>query len=295
MYRRHNAIIEAMSVAVEDAQIRAPAEDNPLLRGLARYRVAIFIFVGLFYILAFNGQWRVGRDSALYRGVGHSLATGQGYTFRGERQTHVYPGLPYVLAGFERVFGEKIHDPVPELLLMVSLAVLTLVVVYKLIAMHFSTWVAVHVTFVLGLHWRFLQQANELMTDTPFVLGVCLALLGYERLRIALTTRQRLRATLITLAGLVLAAVMRPTFWALAAAWIPACIWGLSRGPNRKSYAIALGACAAVILLWLAIDPRTTAFHPFQGVYEKDAIEKVENLSDHTAFPKMIQALAKVA
>ena len=47
----------------------------------------------------------LGRDGALYRAVGQSLAQGRGYRFRGEREKHVFPGLPLFLAGIEKSMG----------------------------------------------------------------------------------------------------------------------------------------------------------------------------------------------
>jgi hypothetical protein len=37
--------------------------------------------------------------------LGHSLATGQGYTFGEFGSKQVYPGLPLLLAWLEKVFG----------------------------------------------------------------------------------------------------------------------------------------------------------------------------------------------
>ena len=81
--------------------------ENPLLRWIVRFRWVFFLFVGVLLVGAYNGQWRVGRDSAEYRQVARNLAEGRGYTFRGEREQHIYPGLPYLLAGIDRVFGKQ--------------------------------------------------------------------------------------------------------------------------------------------------------------------------------------------
>ena len=53
----------------------------PLTDAIVRHRKVLWcILIGV-YAFAFNGQWRVGKDSALYRGLAHSLASGRGYTF----------------------------------------------------------------------------------------------------------------------------------------------------------------------------------------------------------------------
>src|SRR5438552_18847154 len=56
------------------------------------------------YALSFTGEWRIGRDSALYRGLGHTLATGRGFTFSEFGRRQIYPGLPVMLAGLEPLF-----------------------------------------------------------------------------------------------------------------------------------------------------------------------------------------------
>src|SRR6185437_2264707 len=80
-----------------DALIWAPP--TPFTRWLERWRYLFFIGLVLFLVAPFNGQWRLGLDSSIYRGVAQSLANGQGYTFAGRAQHQVYPGLPVILAG----------------------------------------------------------------------------------------------------------------------------------------------------------------------------------------------------
>ena len=64
-------------------------------------------------------MWRVGVDSALYRGLARSLVRGDGYVFAGEHHKHAYPGLPLMLAGIEKLVGES---PAWPLALIVILA-----------------------------------------------------------------------------------------------------------------------------------------------------------------------------
>ena len=76
-----------------------PPEARPhivdrLLHGADRYRWWCFGLIGLLYAAGFNGQWRVGSDSAIYMSVGHSLAEGAGYTYNGIINRVIYPGLP---------------------------------------------------------------------------------------------------------------------------------------------------------------------------------------------------------
>src|SRR5688572_29016089 len=125
----HNAAMTRSEAAVADASpapggaaLTAPAAaapaarggpqipgdtDTPLTRWIVEHRVHIFVAAGLCYLLAFNGAWRVGRGSALYRGLAHSLATGKGYQFTDFSARQIYPGLPVLLAGLEKVFGPR--------------------------------------------------------------------------------------------------------------------------------------------------------------------------------------------
>src|SRR5437660_10838901 len=61
-------------------------------------RKLLFAIALLPYLLTFNGRWRIGLDSALYRGLGHALASGQGYHFGEFATKQADPGLPLLLA-----------------------------------------------------------------------------------------------------------------------------------------------------------------------------------------------------
>src|SRR5437868_14655888 len=104
-------------------------------------------------IAGHNGFWRIGRDSALYRSVGDNLASGKGYIFRGQRERHIYPGLPYLLAGIDKVFGpQDALRPTAVLIIMMVTSLLTLVMVYLLVRTYFPPWMAVAVTTGVGIN-----------------------------------------------------------------------------------------------------------------------------------------------
>src|SRR5258706_2714836 len=98
-----------------DGKASAPGRDNQLLALIPRWRSLFFILIGLMIVSAFNGQWRIGRDSAAYRKLGHQLAVTGKYNFRdksdaatySDQQDIRYPGMPLLLAGLERVFGRS--------------------------------------------------------------------------------------------------------------------------------------------------------------------------------------------
>jgi hypothetical protein len=268
-----------------------PGSPHPLLDWVARYRWPIFALISLLYIASFNGQWRVGRDSALYRAVARNLADGHGFTFNGKRERHAYPGLPLLLAGVNKIFGDDPLRPIPALLLMIACALAILVVVYRLVLVHFPRWMAVMVTCGLAINWRFLQQTHELMTDLPFTLGVCLALLGFERLRLSKGIRSAAWGIALSSAGLGLAAVMRPTFWFLAGAWALACCWGLWRGPRRWPCAAALSILLLPAIAFIAYDPRTRSASFLAGRYEEDAARAISELNEASWWPRLTTIL----
>src|ERR1051325_2125526 len=255
-------------------------QENLLQRWFAKLRVPIFIFVGLLLVAGYNGKWRIGRDSSLYREVAKNLQEGKGYTYRGERQRHIYPGLPYLLAAIDRVFGKQ--DPLAPraaLRVMVLFAAITLVAIYQLIRVYYPRWAAVCVATGVGINAEFLSRAHELMTDLPFLCGVCLTMLGIARLPRAKTSWQQWRAVALLGAGAVISISMRPTFWALVIAWLGACFVGLIGTSRRKIwYAVGVGVLVAMVAAWLAMDPRTSNGNWLGGKYEQRAKAKLSQL-----------------
>jgi hypothetical protein len=265
--------------------INKPTDD------LVRHRAIWFGIVALLFLLAFNGEWRVGRDSAIYRGLGHHLATGRGYTFGIFASKTVYPGFPLLLAGIERVFGRGALAP---LLVMLGLTAASMVMTYRLIALRYPQWMAVAVVALLGFNAWFIELSAELLTDVPFFLGVVLALYGWERLRLGrgpaapsagagppaaapVGWRRFAVPAAYLLVGLVIAASTRPTFWILAIAWGAAGVWGLARGRRRKLNLAILAAMAVIAVAFVLLDPRTSGFHPLGGGAEHEVVQRLRN------------------
>jgi hypothetical protein len=244
---------------------------NRITQLIARCSKFLWLYVALLYLISFNGQWRIGLDSANYRGLAHGLATGRGYSFGEWAPRNVYPGFPLLLAGLEKLFGSTAVAPC---LAMLGMSVLTLLITYRLMRLHYPRWVAVTVTFGLATNSWYLQQTSELMTDVPFLLGVVAALYGWDLLR--LRQGSRIRSIAILLIGLTIAATTRPTSLILVGAWGAACAWGIltERGPARRFYATALVIMLGVWIAFVALDPRSRGFHPLSGGgYEREAAE----------------------
>ncbi|HEX8325690.1 MAG TPA: hypothetical protein VF595_17430, partial [Tepidisphaeraceae bacterium] len=252
------------------------APETPFTRWLVRWRYWFFAGLTLLVVVQFNGQWRIGLDSSIYRGVADSMAAGRGYTFAGRPQTQIYPGLPVMLAGLQKVFGTTL---VPPLVLMNALALLTLVGVYQLIKLHYPLWIAVAVTCGVGMNSRFVIQAQEIMTDTPFLCAVVWSMLAWDWLGRAKTRRQTVGTIVLLTISLFVAAVMRPTFWVLAAAWGITAVWNVIRRRDRRSL-IALGVLGLVLVAFMAVDPRARGFGLWQGVYEKQLLLLLPDLAE---------------
>jgi 4-amino-4-deoxy-L-arabinose transferase-like glycosyltransferase len=281
------------------ATATAPAlRENRLLALIPRWRWAFFALVGLLMVLAFNGQWRVGRDSAAYRGLGHQLATTGKYVFRdkpnlagySDQQDTRYPGMPLILAGVEKIFGRS--DAAADLTVAL-MAALTLILTYRLAKGALPLWLAIAVVFGMGANGRFLEHANEVLSDVPFLLGVVLTLLAFDRLMAARNGRARAGAIVALIIGLIFAAAMRPTFWVLALALTGTCAWGIFRPISRnqsssdaRARRVACGvtllvlAMAAVVFV-LAVDLRGRRGTGYEG-------RLIERFHD---FPKLVEQL----
>lgn len=268
----------------EERRDETPESLRAVLVFIVRHRVVIFVLSGLVFVSAFNGQWRISRDSAAYRGIARNLVRTHTYVFRpklallgADKQDTVYPGLPLLLAGLNVIgFGES---TLAALLIMNLMALATLILVYKLCRLVLPPWLAIAVTAGVCVNRIFVEQSNEILSDIPFLLGLVMSLYGYEKLRPASTWQERGRALAMVIPGLILAASMRPTFWILAVAWIAASGWGLIRPRgSRAPYAIALAVLAVLAVIGMSLDPRTRGFHPLAGGYEARAASQLSDL-----------------
>lgn len=270
---------DASSIVDSSALPRHPEEAISLgwLDALVQHRRVAYAFLVLTYVASFSGIWRIGVDSALYRGLARSIARGDGYVFAGEHHTHAYAGLPLLLAGLEKVFGES---PLPGLIMISLMALATLWLIDALIRLRYPLWVATVITLGVGLNYRFVRQSHELMTDIPFMLGVMMTLYAYERLRMTLARGQVYPIATMLLGGLVLAAATRPTFGVLVIAMILGSAYAaLANRDGKRHIHLAIIGCAAFVAMLLVLaDPRTAISAPFTGKYELELREAVREL-----------------
>jgi len=238
-----------------------PRLSNTLLHFSDRHRHALFAVVFALYLVGFNGQWRVERDSALYLSVAKNLATGHGYTYRGIPNHVAFPGLPLLFAATFKVFHSQ--SVVPPLVLMLLMGFAGLGLTYRLFLLHSGRPTAVVITVGLGMSRLFYRYAFELLTDMPFLVGVMAFLVGYEAVFFARERagdpqrRTRWFDWVFLFGGLALAICMRPQMWVLLAAIVIAMAWRTRCGEiGRKPLILAILAIVAAAVLFWKIDPR---------------------------------------
>jgi 4-amino-4-deoxy-L-arabinose transferase-like glycosyltransferase len=265
---------------------------NRLLDLIPRLRWLFFALAAVILLAAFNGKWRIGRDSAAYRGLGHQLATTGKYHFRDkqgqtryiDQQDTRYPGLPILLAGVEKLFGRSDFAAVS---LVFLIGLVTVVLTYRLARPALPLWLAVAVTFGLGVNARFLRHAHAVLTDVPFLMGVVLTLLAFDRLVRTRSAKGRITGMILLVLGLLFSASMRPTFWVLALALVVTCLWGLfarthreqgpeDARPRRLACAMTLALLAiATAIFVLAVDLRGKSIS--EGGYEAKVLSRLAN------------------
>lgn len=248
----------------------APADQlSAVARLIERYRYPLLALCVAVVLAGFNGQWRIGVDSSAYRGLADALASGRGYHFGEFASSTIYPGLPLLLAAAQKAFGLSLWSPWQSILMILCMGLAALVVVYRLIRLHYPAWVATAVTCGLAINARFAVLCHDLLTDVPFLLGLVTAVYAWELLRRAESRGAIVRAVILAGGGLLLAASMRPTFWILAVAWITVSGWNFLRRRERNA-GLALAVLAVVIAVVFTLDPRTRLWRIFEGGYEQE-------------------------
>src|SRR2546423_6470870 len=214
-----------------------------ILNFVDAHRFWFFAAVFALYVLGFNGQWRMERDSALYLTIGRNLAEGNGYTYHGQQQQLAFFGLPVVFATTNRLFGNK--SVLANLVLMWVAGFAVLALAYRLFLLHSGRPTAVLMVIGLAATRLFYRYCFELLSDLPFLLGVIAFFAGYEGIffRRGTAARVSTRSTALDwgllFVGLVIAIVMRPAMWILLLAIVLATLWSLfrwTRSPGNRRH-----------------------------------------------------------
>jgi hypothetical protein len=247
-----------------------------------RHRGLCFTLLAAAYLLAFNGQWLMGPDSALYLSVGRNIALGRGYTYLGLPHQLVYPGLPYALAALFRIFGTHAIAAADAMILLCAWG--TIALTYRLMYLAFDRPTAVVITLGFALTHEYFRYCYEILTDIPFVMGVMALLAGHEAIfhRAADGSRRvKWWDWALLLGGLAVAVSMRPTMIGLVGVWIVALFWSAIRGQGCGGVMLASVLGATVVLMFMWLDPRGAFEHTAPRSYEQAAFSALTGNLSH--------------
>jgi len=277
------------SHAEPHAAPEVPPWTAPLQRNLARvdaHRRVLMAGLVVLYVASFNGQWRVSADSALYAALGRSLVEGGGYTYQGDHHTWAEPGLPWLIAAGFRAAG--VGTFWPTMVVMLLLAGAALALTYRLFNRRDGRAVAVGVVLLVGVCETFYRYAYHLFTDMPFLVGVLLALNGYDVAVVGRGDRRHrpVPGWFMFATGAALMVALRPVAVTFFASVVAAAAWGAYRGRGRGwgRHAVALAVIGAVVFSFRFVDPRriapTGAADPAAVTYPEAQLKLlVENLA----------------
>jgi hypothetical protein len=232
-----------------------------ILAFVDRRRWWLFSAVALLYAAGFSGRWRVTPDNALYMELGRNVAEGRGFVYHGVRHNWYEPGLPYVIGLSFRWFGQENY--VPLTLFVLACGLVSLVLTYHLFRLHAGRPTAVLLTVLLAVTETFYRYCFQIVTDTPFLVGILAFLVGYEAIvgrGDSLDARGHMTKRwwawgLIILGTLVMCA-FRPTIITFLGAVAVATLYHLVRGPARVRHVFIAVVTVASVVAFRAADPR---------------------------------------
>lgn len=260
------------SSPLRPGQLRLP-------RLLYRYRVWLFLWIAGAYLAGYTGRFHMSSDAALYAEVGRNLAEGKGYTYHGQPDTLLYPGLPYLHA-LSRTLSTEHHGLISHAILL-AMGLGTIALSYRIYLFYLRRELAVLALMLTAGSFLVYEYSFNLMTDMPYTLGVTLALLGYLRLIVprprvesAMSeasssfsadstghTSPRRRAGralpwIALIVGLALAVVMRPTMMALVLTLLLGGGVYAIRGPYRLRALAVIAVTLAMLAAFYTFDIR---------------------------------------
>jgi len=276
---REDGNFQTVTYAAPDLQQQTAPLCQRVLKLADRHRLILFVAVLGLFVLGFNGQWRMERDSALYLSLARNLADGQGYTYQDQHHHLVLAGLPVLFAGVFKMFGTG--SLLPHLVLMWCFGLTALALNYRLFLLHSGRPTAVILTVGLGLTRLFYRYGFELLTDMPFLVGVMAFLCGWEAVVYGRQSKLNEISSSeahedadggarggrkarwydwgLLVGGLGVAMSMRPTMWALLATVVLALLWAAVKQRFGRVHIVVLVAIVALALVFLAKDLRHTA------------------------------------
>ncbi|MEX2214936.1 MAG: hypothetical protein WD768_12450 [Phycisphaeraceae bacterium] len=217
-----------------------------------RHRRLLFILLGVFYLAGFNGQWRVGPDSAAFATVARSIAEGHGFEHPTGFAGNASPATIYLLAASFKLLGNDTFWPV--LVLFFLLAMGTLVLVHRTFLLHADRPTAVVITLMVGVSSIFYRYTFDVLNDVPFLFGVMLLLWSYERHRHGVG-RPVVNYAVMALSFIWMAA-FRIVFINVLAAWLVVMFVQAMRSPKRRRTIGAILVVIGLMALLRYLDPR---------------------------------------
>lgn len=223
-----------------------------LLAWFDRHRMRLWALIALVYAAGFNGQWRIGPDSAIHVTLARSLAEGIGYTHPTGLEHTVHPGLAYLTAAAFKLFGVDQFIAIDAVLLLIAVAVM--VTTFWVVRLRFDRPTAVVVVCMLAVNELFFRYSYQVLTDMPFLLGLMLGLLGLEFCRRA--GKARWIGFMLLPVSLFVMAAFRSVVLTVVAAGVLAAGYHFLRSPGRTrtTAAISIPLLIGGLLLagWLA-------------------------------------------
>jgi 4-amino-4-deoxy-L-arabinose transferase-like glycosyltransferase len=133
-----------------------------------RTRLIVFgLIIAAQFALIVNSSWRATPDSALYLGLGESIAAGNGYTFNGEPHTFVPPGYPLLVAATRLPSHDNFLN---YRVLMALIGFLTAVMGYVFYRRLCGPNTALFLGGLFGVNHVLLYNSTLTLSDAPFAL-----------------------------------------------------------------------------------------------------------------------------
>lgn len=192
-----------------------------------------------------DGEAIVSRDSHQYWEIGRNLALGHGFTYDGEEPTRMrQPLYPMTIAAVTLLFGD---GTTPVVMLQLLLALGIVLTVAAMAREVFGPTAAGVAGLIAGGYYPFGVLANEIRTESLFILLVSLAVLYWIR------ASRRHSLKLVVACGVLLGlAILTRSAAFVFALLLPAALWwqfGRGRRGLRAS-AIAAGVLVVTLSPW---------------------------------------------
>ncbi len=217
--------------------------------GTRRRMWVLGVVAVLGFCLIINSSWRATPDSALYLGLGESLASDRGYVFNGDFHTFVPPGYPLIVAGAAYLLGDNF---LTYRILMALLGLLTAGFGYLFITRLCGPDTAFLAGGLFAVNHVLLHNSTLTLSDVPFALFALVALNA-----VLSASCSKNRAAWVILAGLLtgLLPIIRVNGLGVApaAAFFLFCSWKDMRPAKRCLWiGIFLVLACAPFATWLA-------------------------------------------